>query len=52
MTNNPEISANYDPQIGPSQIQLLEKLCNATAVSGDEHEVRQIVEEAVKLSGR
>lgn len=49
MTNNPESSANYDPKIGPSQIQLLEKLCNATAVSGDEHEVRQIVEDAVKL---
>ncbi len=49
MTNNLKTAANYDPQIGPSQIQLLEKLCNATAVSGDEHEVRQIVLEAVKL---
>jgi tetrahedral aminopeptidase len=49
MTNNPKTVANYDPQIGPSQIQLLEQLCNATAVSGDEQEVRQIVLEAVKL---
>ncbi len=35
-------------KIGAEQIKLLEKLCNATAVSGDEHEVRQIVLEAVK----
>lgn len=49
MTNNPKTIANYDPQIGPAQIQLLENLCNATAVSGDEHEVRQIVLDAVKL---
>jgi endoglucanase len=34
--------------IGTEQIQLLEKLCNATAVSGDEHEVRRIVLEEVK----
>jgi len=31
------------PEIGPAQIKLLEKLCNASAVSGDEGEVRQIV---------
>lgn len=49
MTKKPETTANYDPQIGPSQIQLLEKLCNATAVSGDEHEVRQIVLDTIKL---
>ena len=49
MTNNQELNQKYDPQIGPSQIQLLEDLCNATAVSGDEHEVRQIVVDAVKL---
>jgi putative aminopeptidase FrvX len=29
--------------IGTSQIKLLEKLCNAMAVSGDEGEVRRIV---------
>ena len=34
--------------VGPEQLQLLEKLCNATAVSGDEHEVRQIVLEEVR----
>lgn len=49
MTTNQEATTNFDPQIGPSQIQLLEKLCNANAVSGDEHEVRQIVLDAVKL---
>jgi tetrahedral aminopeptidase len=49
MTKEPETQANYDPQIGPTQIQLLEKLCNATAVSGDEHEVRQIVLDSIKL---
>jgi putative aminopeptidase FrvX len=31
------------PSIGQSQIKLLEKLCNASGVSGDEGEVRQIV---------
>jgi endoglucanase len=31
------------PQIGPAQIDLLERLCNAVAVSGDEGEVRAIV---------
>jgi tetrahedral aminopeptidase len=49
MTKKLEMSAGKEPEIGPSQIELLEKLCNATAVSGDEHEVRQIVLEAVKL---
>ncbi len=36
------------PEIGVEQLQLLEKLCNASAVSGDEHEVRQIVLEEVR----
>ncbi len=49
MTKKLEISAGKVPEIGPSQFELLEKLCNATAVSGDEHEVRQIVLEEVKL---
>ncbi len=31
------------PAIGPAQIELLERLCNAVAVSGDEREVRAIV---------
>lgn len=49
MTKNLEISAGKVPEIGTSQIALLEKLCNATAVSGDEHEVRQLVIEEIKL---
>ena len=36
------------PTIGNSQYKLLEKLCNACAVSGDEGEVRKIVLEEVK----
>ena len=36
------------PTIGTSQFKLLEKLCNACAVSGDEGEVRKIVVEEVK----
>jgi putative aminopeptidase FrvX len=34
--------------IGNTQIKLLERLCNASAVSGDEGEVRQIVLEELK----
>ena len=36
------------PQIGEEQIQLLERLCDACAVSGDEGEVRTIVQEQVR----
>ncbi len=36
------------PEIGKAQVDLLEKLCNAAAVSGDEQEVRQIVMDEVK----
>ncbi len=36
------------PEIGKSQLELLESLCNATAVSGDEGDVRKIVLEAIK----
>ena len=35
-------------RVGEDQLGLLEKLCNATAVSGDEYEVRQIVLDEVK----
>lgn len=49
MTKKLEISASQVPEIGPSQFNLLEKCCNATAVSGDEQEVRQIVLDSVKL---
>ena len=37
-------------RIGENQIQLLERLCNACAVSGDEGEVRSIVLEHVRQS--
>ena len=40
--------ADKTPVIGVSQVKLLEKLCNASAVSGDEGEVRKIVLEEVK----
>lgn len=36
------------PRIGAAQIKLLERLCNACAVSGDEREVREIVVEQVR----
>ena len=36
------------PTIGNQQIKLLERLCNAVAVSGDEGEVRAIVLEEIK----
>jgi endoglucanase len=41
-------SAMKTPEIGKAQVDLLEKLCNAAAVSGDEQEVRQIVMDEVK----
>jgi len=42
MTDKKELLA-HPPVIGAEQIALLEKLCNAVSVSGDESEVRQIV---------
>ena len=36
------------PRVGKAQIGLLERLCNANAVSGDEGEVRKIVLEQVE----
>lgn len=48
MTERMEITGKTTPEVGDTQIALLEKLCNATAVSGDEHEVRQIVLEEIK----
>ncbi len=36
------------PAFGNPQLKLLEKLCNAIAVSGDESEVRKIVMEEIK----
>ncbi len=51
MSKNREVSTNHVPEIDTQPIQLLEKLCNASAVSGDEHEVRQIVLEEVSPLG-
>jgi len=48
MTENQKIQASNIPTIGDRQIDLLEKLCNASAVSGDEQEVRNIVLEEIK----
>jgi endoglucanase len=45
MTKNKEKTV---PEIGQTQLELLERLCNATAVSGDEGEVRRIVLEAIQ----
>jgi endoglucanase len=39
------------PGIGAQQLRLLERLCNASGVSGDEGEVRKIVLEEVKNLG-
>jgi endoglucanase len=39
---------NLMPTIGNTQLKLLEKLCNAVAVSGNEDEVRSIVLEEIK----
>lgn len=36
------------PSFGNTQLKLLEKLCNAIAVSGDEEEVRKIILEEIK----
>ena len=36
------------PRLGAAQVRLLERLCNACAVSGDEGEVRAIVLEQIR----
>ena len=38
----------FNPRIGAAQIKLLERLCSACAVSGDEGEVRVIVKEQLR----
>ena len=56
MTNQPQTSKYHPPRLAPAHIRLLERLCNACAISGDEGEVRKIVLEQVrgylKTSGR
>lgn len=44
----PERKLTKKPKIGEEQVLLLERLCNACAVSGDESEVRTIVLEQVQ----
>ncbi len=41
------LPTEHQPRIGAAQIRLLERLSNASAVSGDESEVRAIVREQV-----
>jgi len=48
MNVNSEKMMTKTPQIGSEQIHLLERLCNACAVSGDEGEVRKIVIEEIQ----
>lgn len=47
MTEQPD-TENILPRVGEEQVQLLERLCNACAVSGDEGEVRAIVLEQLR----
>jgi len=42
------MSKNRIPSIGNAQIRLLESLCNASAVSGEEEKVRSIVLEQIR----
>jgi tetrahedral aminopeptidase len=44
----PNQPAQTSPRIGSAQIRLLQRLCNACAVSGDEAEVRTIVLEQIR----
>jgi endoglucanase len=44
----PKSNRKRTPRIGAAQVKLLERLCNACAVSGDEGEVRAIVLEQVR----
>jgi len=48
MMPDQELDTTSPPEIGEEQLALLERLCNACAVSGDEGEVRKIVLEEVR----
>jgi endoglucanase len=50
MSANTQSKDYRPPKFGRSQIRLLERLCNACGVSGNEKEVRAIVEESIKSS--
>jgi len=47
MSEKLSLNELHPPIVGAEQVQLLERLCNACAVSGDESEVRAIVKEQV-----
>ncbi|MCE1253838.1 MAG: M42 family peptidase [Anaerolineae bacterium] len=46
--NRPEFSTLNIPQLGETQIALLERLSNACALSGDEGEVRKLIIDEIK----
>jgi putative aminopeptidase FrvX len=48
MKTDPKKTGQRPPRLGAAQINLLERLCNACAVSGDEGEVRAIVLDQVR----
>lgn len=48
MVKDNSLEGYRPPRVGAAQIRLLERLCNACAVSGDEGEVRKIVLEQVR----
>lgn len=48
MTEKMEISGKFEPQFGEKELDLLSRLSNALAVSGDEQEVRAIVYDELK----
>jgi endoglucanase len=43
-----KVTASSEPTVGPRELRLLERLCSASAVSGDETEVRRIVLDEVR----
>lgn len=48
MASKLETSKKYSPRLGKKELDLLTRLSNALAVSGDEQEVREIVYEELK----
>ena len=48
MSQKMENPVKFEPKLGKAQLALLSRLTDALAVSGDEHEVREIVIEAVQ----
>ncbi|MFA7115602.1 MAG: hypothetical protein WC214_09115, partial [Candidatus Omnitrophota bacterium] len=48
MARKVENAKKYSPKLGKKELELLIRLSNALAVSGDEQEVREIVYEELK----